>query len=248
MIIYKRLLGFLVSFLLSAFLLGAYYYSSKILYFIFFSFLILVFYFWSIKNRFVTYTLLIKYFLIILTFLLSVWSFFIVIDFLLVKYLVALLMFGCLIFILESFFKKVYMNKDISQALLIYIDLPCFWLVIYFLFYSLVLLRIGVLISSLTLLILIFSLTAIRFYWQKIDFKRNILYIFIFSIILIEIYIITSFLALNFYSSAFILWLWYSVLMDFFVDKIKDEFIWNKKRKLIFFIILLFIFYLISIR
>lgn len=248
MIIYKRLLGFLVSFLLSASLLGAYYYSDKILYFIIFSFLILLFYFWSIKNRFVTYTLLIKYLLIILVFLSSIWLFFIVINFIFAKYLVVILLFGCLIFILDSFFKKVYMNQDISQALLIYIDLPCFWLIVYFLFYSLVLFRVGILISSLALLISILSLIAIRFYWQKIDFKKNILYIFIFSIILIEIYIITSFLALNFYSSVFILWLWYSLLMDFFVDKIKDEFIWSRKLKLIFFVFLLFIFYLISVR
>jgi hypothetical protein len=248
MIIYKRLLGFLVSFLLSASLLGAYYSPGRILYFIAFSFVILLFYFWSIKNRFVTYNLLIKYFLIILTFLLSIWLFFIVIDFVFAKYFVVLLMFGYLILILDSFFKKVYMNKDISQPLVIYIDLLCFWLVTYFLFYSLVLFRIGTLISSLALLLSIVSLTAIRFYWQKIDFKRNIFYIFIFSVILIEIYIITSFLALNFYSSVFILWLWYSLLMDFFVDKIKDELIWSKKRKLIFFVILLFLFYLISVR
>jgi hypothetical protein len=247
MIIYKRLLGFLVSFLLSASLLSAYYCPGKILYFIIFSFLIVLFYFWSIKNRFVTYGLLLKYFLIILTFLLSVWLFFIVIDFALAKYLVAFLTFGYLIFVLDSFFKKVYMNKDISQSLLIYIDLPCFWLTIYFLFYSLVLFRMGVLITSLALLISIVTLTVIRFYWQEIDFKRNILYIFIFSIILIEVYIITSFLALNFYSSAFILWLWYSLLMDFFVDKIKDEFIWSKKRKLMFLIVILIIFFSLSI-
>ena len=108
MIIYKRLLGFLLSFLLSASLLSAYYYPGKILYFIAFSFVILLFYFWSIKNRFVTYSLLIKYFLIILTFLLSVWLFFIVIDLVFTKYFVALLMFGSLILILDSFFKKVY--------------------------------------------------------------------------------------------------------------------------------------------
>jgi len=248
MIIYKRLLGFLISFSLGALLLSAYYFPGKILYFIIFSVLLLLFYFWSIKNRFVAYHLLIKYFLIILIFLLSIWLFFIVIDFLFIKYIVVLLVFVYLIFVLDSFFKKVYLNEDISQALLIYIDLISFWSITYFLFYSLVLFRLGILITSLMLLVSIISLTAIRFYWQEIDFKRNILYLFIFCIVLVEIYIITSFLALNFYSSAFVLWLWYLLLTDFFVDKIKDEFIWSKKRKLIFFVILLFIFYLISVK
>jgi len=151
-------------------------------------------------------------------------------------------------FILDSFFKKIYLNKDVSQPLIIYIDLVCSWLIIYFLFYSLVLFRMNMLVAILILLVSIVSLVTIRFYWQKIDFKKNILYIFILNFIIVEIYIITSFLALNFYSSAFILWIWYYLLTDFFVDKINDEFIWSKKRKLIFFIALLFIFYLISIR
>ncbi len=248
MIIYKRLLGFLVSFLLSALLLITCYFPGRILYFIIFSIFLLLFYFWSIKNRFVSYRLLIKYFLIVLTFLLFTWSFFIVINSILIKYIVASLVFIYLIVVLDSVFKKVYTNKDISQPLVIYIDLVCFWSIIYFLFYSLVLFRMSILSASLVLLFSIIALTTIRFYWQKIDFRRSILYIFVLSLILIEMYIITSFLALNFYSSAFILWIWYYLLTDFFVDKIKDEFIWSKKRKLIFFIVLLFLFYLISVR
>ena len=139
MIIYKRLLGFLVSLLLSASLLITYYFPGKILYFIIFSIFLLLFYFWSIKNRFVTYRLLIRYFLIVLTFLLFLWSFFIVIDSIIIKYIVTSLAFIYLVFVLDSFFKKVYANKDVSQPLVIYIDLVCFWSIIYFLFYSLVL-------------------------------------------------------------------------------------------------------------
>jgi hypothetical protein len=248
MIIYKRLLGFVVSFLLSSLLLVTFYYPEKMIYFIAFSVFLLLFYFWSIKNRFVTYSLLIKYFLIVLTFLSFVWLFFVVIDSLLIKYLVASLVFIYLFIVLDSFFKKVYTNKDITQSLVVYIDLVCFWFLVYFLFYSSVLFRMNSLWASLILLFSIIILLIIRFNWQKIDFKKNISYVFTLIIILVEVYIITSFLALNFYSSAFLLWLWYYLLSDFFVDQINEKFIWNKKKKLIFLILLLFIFYLISVR
>jgi hypothetical protein len=247
-IIYRKLLGFLTSFLLSALLLLSYYFSEKIIYFIIFSILLLIFYFWSIKNRFVKYRLLLKYFLIVLVFLISIWTFFIVLDSILIKYLVALLVLIYLIIIFDSIFKKVYTNQDVTQALVIYIDLICFWAISYFLFFSLVLFRMSVFWTSLILLISILALLIIRFYWQKIELQKNISYLFVLSIILIEIYIITSFLALNFYSSVFILWIWYYLLSDFFIDKINDEFIWSKKRKILFLIVLLFIFYLISVR
>lgn len=248
MIIYKKILGFLVSFLLSIFLLGAYYFPERFYLFIFLSLFLVFFYFWSIKNRFVTYSLLLKYALVVLTFLIAIWFFFVVIDITIVKYITTILLFICLLLIFEGFFKKVYSNQDISHPLIVYIDLVCFWLISYFLFYALVLFRMGIPLTSLILSLFIIILSIIRFYWHQIDIKKNILYILILILILVQIYIITSFLALNFYSSSFILWIWYYLLMDFFVDKIKEDFIWSKKKKTIFFMILLFIFYLFSVR
>ena len=248
MIVYKKILGFLVSFLLSLSLLIAYYSPERIIYLIIFSFLLLLFYFWSIKNRFVSYGLLIKYFLVVLVFLIFVWLFFIVINSWYAKYITSLVVFIYLAIILDSFFKKVYTNQDISRALIIYIDLVCFWLIVYFLFYALVLFRMNIYLSALMLLGAVIVLTLIRFYWLKIDFKKSMVYVLVLSVIVGEIYMITSFLALNFYSSTFMVWVWYYLLMDFFGDKIKDEFIWSKKKKLLFLVAFFFIFYLISVR
>ncbi len=248
MIIYKRLLGFLLSFLLSGALLFTYYLPRDIVYTSIFSVFLLLFYFWSIKNRFVSYHLLFRYFLIVLVFLVSVWLFFIIIDTKLIKYTLSFLLLIYLITIFDNFFKKVYLNKDISKSVIIYVDLVSFWLIVYFLFYSFILFRINILLSALMLLLAVFSLLAIRFYWQNINFKKNILYIIIIALILTEIYIITLFLALNFYSSTFILWIWYLLLSDFFIDQINDHFIWNRKRKLMIFVFILFIFYLISVK
>lgn len=248
MIIYKRALGFLTSFLITALLAGLHYFPKAIVYFIILSIVCLFFYFWRIKNEFVDYKLLVKYFFIVLIFLFCTWLFFIVIDSAFGKYIILLYLLVSLIIIFDSFFKKIYQNKDITNQLILYIDLFCFWFIVYFLFHSLVFLKVNIFINSLILLLFSILLIMIRFFWKEINIKKEILHILVISIILVEIYLITSFLPFNFYSSAFILWIWYYLIIDFFVDRVKDEFIWSKKRKLIFFAVLLFILYLISVR
>lgn len=248
MIIYKRFLGFLISFLIASSLIFTHYYPEKILYCLFFSIFCFLLYFFTIKNRFVKYSFLFKCFLIVLLFSFSLGLFFIVIDLTILKYILAVILFIALAMIFDSLFKKLYQNKDIAHPLVIYIDLFCFWFISYFLFYTVVFLRWNVLWTALLFFIAVIILFFIRFYWQKIDFKKNIVYVIIGAFILTEIYIITSFLAFNFYSSVFMLWVWYYLIIDFFIDKIKDEFIWSNKRKIVFFVILLFIIYFLSIR
>jgi len=248
MIIYKRFLGFLISFLMVASLVFAQYYPEKLLYCLVFSIFCLLVYFFTIKNRFVQYPFLFKCFLMVLLFSFSLGLFFIVIDSLILKYVLALILFIALAIIFDVFFKKFYQNQDISNFLIVYIDLFCFWFITYFLVYAVIFLRWNLLWTALLFFITVLVLFSIRLYWQKIDFKKNILYLIVGAFILVEIYIITSFLALNFYSSVFMLCVWYYLIIDFFIDKIKDEFIWSNKRKIIFFVILLFILYLLSIR
>jgi len=248
MIIYKRVLGFFISIILTLSLLLTCYFPNRIFIFIFISVFSCLFYFWTIKNRFIPYSLLFKYLLIILFFLSSFWLFFIVVDVLLLKYLLLLFILIYLIIFFNSVFKKIYLNKDIDHPLLIYIDLFCFWFISYFLLYAIIIFRVGYWWTSLGLLASIVFSILIRFYWQQINFKKNFLYLLGSLIILEQVFIIGSFLALNLYSLTFILWIWYYLLTDFFVDKIKEEFIWHKKKKLIFFVLALFIFYLISVR
>ncbi len=248
MIIYKRFLGFLISFLIASSLIFTHYYPEKILYCLFFSIFCFLLYFFTIKNRFVKYSFLFKCFLIVLLFSFSLGLFFIVIDLTILKYILAVILFIALAMIFDTFFKKFYQNQEISHFLIVYIDLFCFWFMSYFLFYVVIFLRWNLLWTALLFFITVLVLFSIRLYWQKIDFKKNIVYVIIGAFILVEVYIITSFLALNFYSSVFMLWVWYYLIIDFFIDKIKDEFIWSNKRKIIFFVILLFILYLLSIR
>ena len=246
MIIYKRILGFLSAFLLVALMGISHYFPHWVKYFIILSIIILLFYFWRLKNRFITHKLLIKYFLISLFFLLSVWLFFIIIDSLIIKYIVLSGLLIYLIIVFDVLFKKIYQNQDIRQQLIFYIDLICFWFISYFLFYSQVFFRMGIFINSLILFISCLILIIIRFYWHKISIKKEILHILGISVILIEIYIITSFLAFSFYLSTLILWLWYYLILDYFVDKVKDGFIWRNKLKTLIFVLILFVFLLIS--
>jgi len=248
MIVFKRILGFLTSIILATLLVMVYYFPEKIYIFIFLSLFFCVFYFIIMKNRFISYLILSKYFSIVLFFLVCFWSFFIVIDIFILKYILIFFFLVYLIVILDSFFRKIYLNKDISHPLLIYIDLVCFWLITYFLLYLIIIFRVNLWWTSLGLLIAIISSVTIRFYWYQINLKKNLFYLLGLIVVLGGIFVFTSLLAFNLYALTFIVWLWYYILMDFSVDKIKEEFIGSKKRKLILLIILLFIFYLISIK
>ena len=248
MIVFKRILGFLTSIILATLLVMVYYFPAKIYIFMFLSLFFCVFYFIIIKNRFISYLTLGKYFSIVLFFLVCFWSFFIVIDIFILKYILIFFFLVYSIVILDSVFRKIYLNKDISHPLLIYIDLVCFWLITYFLLYLIIIFRVNLWWTGLGLLIAIISSVTIRFYWYQINLKKNLFYLLGLIVVLGGIFVFTSLLAFNLYALTFIMWLWYYILMDFSVDKINEEFIGSKKRKLILLIILLFIFHLISVR
>jgi hypothetical protein len=248
MIIYKRILGFLISFLLSGILILLNYYPHLIVYLAIISVFLLFFYFWKVKNRFITNKLLTHYFLISLLFLLSVWLFFITIDNILIKYAVALLLFIYLAFVFDHIFKKIYENIEISAQIFVYLDLVCFWLFSYFLFYSYIILNLSVFVLVLILLLITVLLTFLRFYWKNIDAKKEILYILIICIVMIELYLATLFLSFSFYLSALVLWFWYYFIMDFSVDKILETFIWRKNIKFIVMAILIFILSILTIK
>lgn len=248
MIIYKRILGFLISFLLSATLIFLNYFPNLIWYFVAFSILLLLLYFWKVKNRFITNKLIIHYFLISLLFLISVWLFFITIDNIYIKYFVALLLFIYFCFIFDHIFKKIYENQEISAQIFVYLDLVCFWLFSYFLFYASVILTMKLFIIAPIFFIVVYLLTNLRFYWQNIDSKKEILYVLIISVIMLELYLATLFLSFSFYLSALVLWFWYYFLTDFSVEKILDIFIWRTKIRFVIIAICIFVLSILTIK
>ncbi len=248
MIIYKKILGFLLSFLSGFVFIFINYKPDWIAYIIICYLLLLLFYFWRIKNRFVKYSELFKYFIIFFCFIFSVFLFFITLDNFFIKIIVSIFVMISAFFIFESIFKRIYENIEIKLELFTYVDLICFFGFIYFLFYSYIILKTNLFALISYLFIFSFILTNIRFYWNKINIKRNILNALIICIVLIELYLATLFLPFNFYLSSFVVWIWYYLITDFFVLKIRDEFIWRKKRKMVIFAIILFILSIISIR
>ncbi len=248
MIIYKKILGFLLSFLSGFFLILINYKPTWTFYIIIVYVLFLALYFWRIKNRFIKYSELLAYFLMFFVFIFSVFLFFITLDSLFIKIVISIFVAIYSFFIFESIFKRIYENIEIKLQLFLYVDLFCFLFFIYFLFYSYTIVKTNLFALISYLLIFSFILTNMRFYWNKISIKRNLLGALIICMVLIELYLATLFLPFNFYLSGFIVWIWYYCLVDFIVLKIKDEFIWRKKKKMVFLAIILFILSIISIR
>lgn len=248
MIIYKKILGFLLSFLSGFVFIFINYKPGWVIYIIASYLLLLLLYFWRIKNRFVKYSELFKYFAIFFVFIFSVFLFFITLDNIFIKIIISIFTTISSFFIFESIFKRIYENVEIKLELFTYVDLICFFGFIYFLFYSYIILKTNLFSLILYLLIFSFLLTNIRFYWNKVSIKRNILGVLIICVVLIELYLATLFLPFNFYLSSFIVWMWYYLILDFYVLRAKDEFIWRKKRKMVIFAIILFILSIISIR
>ncbi|MDD3284458.1 MAG: hypothetical protein PHZ07_02590 [Patescibacteria group bacterium] len=234
MIFYKRILGFLVSFLLTALLLLTYFHPQKIWYFVGISIFLILFYFWRIKNRFVDYKTIFAYFATIFLYFGFIFAFFTMINNIYIRYIFLIFALLSFITIFDSFFRKIYENHEIKKQLIIYIDLLCFWMLSYFLFYNTFFFKNSLLFNSISIVILSFLIISISFYWHQINIKANILYIVVAVFILLQIFVISSFLPFVVYLSVFILWIWYYILMDFIIDKIKDKFVFKKKIKLLF--------------
>ncbi|MCD4704737.1 hypothetical protein K8R66_01540 [bacterium] len=248
MIIYKRILGFLVAFLIPIFLLLIYYRPRFFYYFLGAILVTLIFYFWRIKNRFVETKEIIFYFFIFLFYFINVCLFFILVDNFYIKLFLLFYLLISNVFIFDAIFKRIYENKAIVNQIFIYIDLLSAWFLIFSLFYLIIFLRFSLFWSVFILFLGSFLLVAIRFYWLKIKFKENLFYLFLVSVILSEIYLFTTFLPFNLYFATFIVWIWYYLLIDFLVDKIKERFIWRKKWKIVLILVFIFIFSLISVK
>ncbi len=248
MIIYKRILGFVISFLLGGVLILINYIPSLTWYGFVFSILLLVFYFYRIKNRFIANKQLLQYFLMIFVFVVSCWLVFSTINNIIVKYFMVAFIVFILYFIFDSIFKRVYENINIKNQFFAYLDLFCFWFVFYFLFYSQVILRLNIFILSLVLVFFVIFFMIMRFYWTNINVKKELVYILIISVIVLELYLATIFLSFSFYLSVLILWIWYYLIMDSVIDKINNVFFWKKKLKMIIFGVFIFILAILTIR
>lgn len=239
MIFYKRILGFLVSFLLTASLLLTYFYPEKMWYFVVISIFLIFFYFWRIKNRFVDYKTIFAYFLTIFIYFGLIFAFFTMINNVYIRYTFLAFVLSSLAVIFDSFFRKIYENLEIKKQFIIYIDLLCFWMLSYFLFYDKFFFANSLILNSIAFIILTFLLISISFYWQEISIKPNLSYITVSVFILLQLYVITSFLPFVSYFATLVLWLWYYILTDFIIDKIKDKFTFKKKLKVLFLVIIL---------
>jgi len=248
MIIYKRILGFLIAFLLSGALIFVNYLPQFAWHSFILSILLLAFYFWRIKNRFISRKKLYQYFGIIFVFLISYWAVFSTINNIVFKYFISLFILFILSSIFDSIFKKIYENIEIKNQLFLYIDLFCFWFISYFLFYAQVILGLNLLILAIILVIFTIIFLIIRFYWNNISFKKELYYVLIISVIMLELFLATIFLSFSFYLSVLIIWIWYYLLMDFVIDKINNVFFWKKKLKMVILGIVIFILSILSIK
>jgi len=237
MIFYKRILGFVLAFIFAIILEIVYYNPKFFLYGALLTITFLLFYFWRIKNRFVRKLEILSYFLIIFAFLLSLWCFFIVSDNFYIRTMVLIFSVYFLMILFDSFFKKIYENKEISNEIIKSMDIICFLLFVFFSFYILIFISLSIVLSCLFILFISFLCLIIRFYWEKINWKKNKLSIITASLILTEIYLVMAFLPFNVYFLTFITWLWYYLISEFLIDELKQQS--TAKKKINLFVIFL---------
>ena len=126
MIFYKRILGFVLALIFPILIEISYYYPKFFNYGLVLSLLLLVFYFWKIKNRFIKNTEILSYFGICLVFLASLWCFFVVCSNLIIRVVISVLSVYFFIVLFDSIFKKIYENREITSDIIKNIDLLCF--------------------------------------------------------------------------------------------------------------------------
>ncbi len=88
----------------------------------------------------------------------------------------------------------------------------------------------------------------IRFRFSDLKLKNNLMYILAVSFIGTQVYFFTNFLPFSLYFATFIVWTWYYLLIDFLLDKIKENFFWRKKWKKVLILILIFISLLVTLK
>ncbi|HNV97454.1 MAG TPA: hypothetical protein PKL13_04085 [bacterium] len=232
MIFYKRILGFILALIFGLIFEFVYYNPRFFLFGFLLSILLIFFYFWRIKNRFIKNTEIFSYLFITLTFLFCLWAFFVVADNLIIRTIVLVFCVYFFMVLFDSFFKKIYENKEISNEIIKSMDFICFLFFSFFTFYVFTFIRANLIISSVFILLISFICLIIKLYWEKIEWKKYKFSLIIVSIIFTEIYIGMSLLPFNIYFLTFITWLWYYLVSEFFIDDIKGQVLFKNKINL----------------
>lgn len=223
MIFYKRILGFVLAFIFPIIIEIVYYNPKFFLYGLSLSILLLLFYFWRIKNRFIKNSAILSYFFITLIFLICLWCFFVVSDNFIIRTVVSIFSIYFFMILFDSIFKKIYENRDISNDIIKNMDLLCFLFFIFFVFYVFTFIRANLILSSAFILFISFICLNLRLYWEKIEWKKNKFSLIATSLIFTEIYVAMALLPFNIYFLTFISWLWYYLVSEFFIDELKNQ-------------------------
>ncbi|MDD4289880.1 MAG: hypothetical protein PHH83_01215, partial [Patescibacteria group bacterium] len=171
MIFYKRILGFILAIFFGIIFEIVYYNPKFFVYGFLLSIFLIFFYFWRIKNRFIKNIEIFSYWLVTLAFLLCLWAFFVVADNFVIRTIVLIFCVYFFMILFDSFFKKIYENKEISNEIVKSMDFICFLFFIFFMFYTFTFIRANLIISSLLILLVSFICLIIKFYWEKLKGK-----------------------------------------------------------------------------
>ncbi len=233
MIIYKRILGFLISFLFAIFIEIAYYSHGFFFFGLVLSIILLIFYFTRIKNRFVEKKEIISYFLVSFVYLLSFWSFFIVADNFFIRNLIVVFSIYFFITLFDSIFKKIYDNTPINKDIIRGMDLIIFLFFSFFTFFVFTFLRANLILTFVFIFFVALVCMNIKLYWNNVNSRLHRLDIFIISLIVSEVYLVMAFLPFNLYFLTLVPWLCYYVISDFVLTEIRGEFLMRKKSRIL---------------
>ena len=243
MIIYKRILGFVLAFIFAILIQASYYNPKFFFYGLGISILLLMFYFTRIKNRFVPKQEIMSYFWVCFVFLLSFWCFFVVSDNFYIRNFIVAFSVYFFIVIFDSIFKKIYENKPINSDVLRNVDLVIFTFFSFFSLFALIFIRTNPILNFVFVFFYSIICMNIRMYWNNLDSKTNKLSIFLIAFIISEIYLVLILLPFNLYFLTIILLLWYYLISSFVSEDISGEFLLRKKSTIL---IITGIFLLIS--